>query len=207
MPGKRQFTIYGIGILLLSSGVSLAILANFGTSPFDALLVGLANSIGLSVGSWEIILSLLLLATIALISKSRPVYSGLITAIITGVGIDGSLFVFQNFLHITQWLHPFITFFLGLLLIGLGTAMYLQTHIAPAPIDHLMLIVCKLTNMSIRSVRTILYALFLILALLFKGPIGLGTVLTVMLGGLILQSCMPLTGKLIDSNHYSLRKQ
>lgn len=85
--------------------------------------------------------------------------------------------------------------------------MYLQTHIAPAPIDHLMLIVCKLTNMSIRSVRTLLYTLFLILALLFKGSIGLGTVLTVILGGLILQSCMPLAGKLIKSNHYSLRKQ
>lgn len=206
MSTSKQFIIYGSGILLLSTGISLTILSDLGTSPFDALLVGLAQSIGLTVGSWEIILSLLMLLMIILISKRKPIFAGLITAIITGIGIDISLFVLKNLLHITQWLHPIITFFLGLILIGLGTAVYLHTRIAPSPMDHLMLIACKVTNKSIRYIKTLMYALFLMLALLFNGPVGLGTLLTVILGGPILQYCMPLAKKLtykssIDHTH------
>lgn len=36
--------------------------------------------------------------------------------------------------------------------------------------------------------------------MLFNGPIGIGTLLTVSLGGLILNFFMPITRRLIDSN-------
>lgn len=48
-----KYMYYGIGILILSLGISLTIQSGLGTSPFDALLVGLSKKIGLTVGSWE----------------------------------------------------------------------------------------------------------------------------------------------------------
>ncbi len=49
---KVKLAFYVLGIILLSLGVSLTIHSDIGTSPFDALLVGLSINIGLTVGSW-----------------------------------------------------------------------------------------------------------------------------------------------------------
>lgn len=38
-----KYMYYGIGILILSLGISLTIQSGLGTSPFDALLVGLSK--------------------------------------------------------------------------------------------------------------------------------------------------------------------
>ena len=59
--GKVKYVFYVIGILLLTLGISLTIQSDLGTSPFDALLVGLSINVGLTVGSWEIIIAFVLI--------------------------------------------------------------------------------------------------------------------------------------------------
>ncbi len=58
---KWKYTLYGSGIAILTLGVCFTIQSQLGTSPFDALLVGLAKNIGLTVGSWEIITSFIII--------------------------------------------------------------------------------------------------------------------------------------------------
>lgn len=43
---------------------------------------------GLTVGSWEIIIALILICCNAFIKRQRPEVLGLLTASITGIGID-----------------------------------------------------------------------------------------------------------------------
>lgn len=52
MPLSRvnQYLIYAIGILILTLGITLTIQSKLGSSPFDALLVGLSLNVGLTVG-------------------------------------------------------------------------------------------------------------------------------------------------------------
>lgn len=193
----RKYRFYVLGILLLTLGIAFTIQSALGTSPFDALLVGLSSNIGLTVGSWEVIIALLLICCNALLAKQRPEFLGLITALITGIGIDIWLFLLHNFTP-ELWFSKAICFGIGLMIIGLGTATYLQTNFAPIPVDRLTLIVQHLTKKNIFFARTSIYLLFLLLAILFKGPIGVGTLLTVSLGGLILNFFMPITKRFID---------
>ena len=58
---KMKYVFYVLGILILTLGISFTIQSDLGTSPFDALLVGLSLNVGLTVGSWEIIIALLLI--------------------------------------------------------------------------------------------------------------------------------------------------
>lgn len=90
-----KYVVYIGGILLLTLGISLTIQSNLGASPFDALLVGLSLNVGLSVGSWEIILACVLICGNALLSKQKPEVLGLLTAFITGLGIDVWLFYYR----------------------------------------------------------------------------------------------------------------
>lgn len=186
---------YTAGILTLTLGIALTIQSDLGASPYDALLVGLFKTVGLTVGSWEIILALIIILMIAVLKRQRPVFIGLLTAVVTGIGIDFWLYLLPHIIVPDQLLSKLIFFLAGVILLGLGTAVYLYTHFAPAPLDHLMLVIRELTGKGILFSRTLIYLVSITLAFLFNGPIGLGTVLTVFLGGPILNFFMSLIGK------------
>jgi uncharacterized membrane protein YczE len=189
-----KYVFYVLGILILTLGISFTIQSDLGMSPFDALLVGLS----LNVGSWEIIIALLLICCNSILKRYRPEILGLLTAFITGIGIDVWLFLLRNLITPEIWYSKMIYFGIGLVITGLGTAIYLQTNFAPIPIDRLTLIIQELTRTSIFISRTCIYLIFLIMATILHGPIGVGTILTVCLGGLLLNFFMPLTKKVID---------
>lgn len=185
-----RFIFYVVGILLLTLGISFTIQSNLGTSPFDALLVGLSKKVGLTVGSWEIIIAFILIGCNALLKRQKPEFLGLLTSFITGIGIDMWLFLLHHLVTPEQWYSKVICFGIGLVVIGLGTAIYLQTNFAPIPIDRLTLIIQELTRTNIFFARTFILLVFLIMAIILHGPIGIGTILSVCLGGLILNYFM-----------------
>lgn len=193
-----KYVIYVCGILLLTLGISFTIQSDLGISPFDAVLVGLSFNVGLTVGSWEIIIAFLMICCNALLQRQKPEILGLLTAFITGMGIDLWLFLLQNLITPELWYSKAIFFGIGLIVIGLGTALYLQTNFAPIPVDRLTLILRELTRTNIFLSRTFIYLLFLLMAFIFEGPIGVGTILTVCFGGILLNYFMPLTKKIID---------
>ena len=193
-----KYLFYVLGLVLLSMGIALMILSKLGTSPFDALLVGLAVNVGLTVGSWEVIVAAILIGCNALLKKQRPEMLGIVTAIIVGIGIDSWLFLLSGSITPIEYYSQTLYFGIGLLVMGIGTAMYLHTNFAPIPVDHLTLILKELTKTNLFVSRTIIYVVFLMLAVLFSGPIGVGTVLTVCLGGLILNAFMPVTARTLD---------
>ncbi|KAF6535838.1 YitT family protein [Bacillus velezensis] len=193
-----KYVFYVLGIMILTFGVSVTIQSDLGTSPFDALIVGLSVHAGLTVGSWEIIIAFLLICCNSMLKRQSPEFSGMITAFITGIGIDMWLFFLHRVITPELWYGKAGCFAIGLVVIGIGTATYLHTNFAPIPVDRLTLIVRDLTGRSIFFSRTVIYFIFFILAVMLKGPVGIGTLLTVCLGGIILHFFMPITGRWID---------
>lgn len=193
-----KYVLFVAGILILTLGISLTIQSELGTSPFDALLVGLSHQVGLSVGSWEVIIAFLLIGCNALLKQQKPEFLGLVTAFITGVGIDIWLYVSESLITPEVWYTRLMTFVIGLVIISIGTAIYLQTNFAPIPIDRLTLILHEITRTPLFISRTLIYFVFLILAFLLSGPIGLGTLITVCFAGLLLQFIMGHSKKAID---------
>ncbi|WP_342495911.1 YitT family protein [Bacillus sp. FSL K6-0994] len=200
MSNKKKYVYYGLGILVLSLGISLTIQSGLGTSPFDALLVGLSKEVGLTVGSWEVLISVITLICNSILTRKKPVFLGLITAFLTGIGIDLWLFLIKHVIYTSMWFSKLTCFGVGLVFISLGTAIYLQTKFASTPIDHLTLIIQDISKRTILLSRTVLYAFFLLLAYICKGPVGIGTILTVCLGGMILHFFMSIIERRLLSN-------
>ena len=86
-----KYVFYVLGILILTLGIAFTIQSELGASS-DALLVGLSVHAGLTVGSWEVIMALLLIGCNSFLKRQRPEVSGMLTAFITGIGIDMWLF-------------------------------------------------------------------------------------------------------------------
>ncbi|MBK5441802.1 hypothetical protein JFU13_01815 [Peribacillus sp. TH24] len=74
---------------------------------------------------------------------------GLLTAFITGLGIDMWLFLLHNLITPELWYSKDVCFGIGLVVIGLGTATYLHTNFAPIPVVRLTLIIQELTRANI----------------------------------------------------------
>ncbi|SFE77656.1 hypothetical protein SAMN05428981_108105 [Bacillus sp. OV194] len=187
----RKSSFFSLGIIVLTLGISLTILSNSGTSPYDALLVGSFRTIGLTVGSWEIIIALLMIFLNAAASRTRPEYLALVTASITGAGIDFWLFTLEGWLKPVTYFSQFSLLALGMVLIGIGTSLYLQAEFAPIPLDRLMLILQKQAGWTIAVSRLVISVVILSLAFLLHGPIGIGTILTAFFNGTILSFFMP----------------
>jgi len=176
---NRKFIIrsnfYFVGILILTFGIALTIVAGLGTSPYDALLVGLYNSFGLTIGSWEYILGFILVIVNAAIQRKRPDLLAMVTAIITGLGIDLWIFFLKYYWKISIFWCKVVLFLFGIIFIGLGVAMYLQAEFAPSPVDSSMLVIQNVLGIRLAVAKNILMLIFLSFAFIFEGPINLGT--------------------------------
>ncbi|MGJ7913733.1 YczE/YyaS/YitT family protein [Neobacillus sp. LXY-1] len=204
-----KYFFYVLGILILTLGIFFTIQSDLGTSPFDALLVGLSRYVGLTVGSWEIIIASILICCNSLLKRQRPEVLGMVTAFITGISIDMWLYLLHKLITPELWYSKVVCFgiglvviglvVIGLVVIGLGAAIYLHTNFAPIPVDRLTLIKKELARTNIFFSRTLIYLVFLVMAMALNGPIGVGTLLTVCFGGLILNYFMKCTEKVLGS--------
>ena len=101
---KHGIHFYFIGLITLTLGIALAVQSQLGTSPFDALLVGLFRTFGLSIGSWEVVVGFSMIIGNALMERKRPEFFALITSVVTGIGIDTWLFIIGDIITPQTWM-------------------------------------------------------------------------------------------------------
>lgn len=187
---------YIFGLIILSFGITLTIKSQIGTGAWDALNVGLARII-FTVGTWVILVGIILIIINAILLKKRPDFYALITIVIVGLNIDFWLFIL-NPLDPKTWLMKFIIFSVGLVLLAFGITVYLQAKFAPVPIDNLMIAIHTRFGVSISVAKTIGELIALTFAFIFKGPIGIGTILVTLLIGPIIHFFYPRVEKFIS---------
>ncbi|MCA1011816.1 YczE/YyaS/YitT family protein [Halobacillus halophilus] len=189
---------YSLGIVLLTFGIALTIESQLGTSPFDALLVGLYRSFGLTIGSWEIVVGLTIILFNAAAQRKRPELLALATSLLTGIGIDLWLWIIRsNELMLSpNLLAQILCLLTGILFASLGIAINLQADFAPNPFDRMMLVVRKLTGWTITTSRVLISILLVVAAALFGGAIGVGTILITLLSGPAIHGFMNLVNRL-----------
>lgn len=191
MLRKHGIHFYFIGLIVLTLGIALAVQSQLGTSPFDALLVGLYRTIGLSIGSWEVVVGFSMIVGNALMERKRPEYFALITSVVTGIGIDTWLFIISDFIAPQTWMTQSICLIFSLFFTGLGIAIYLQSLVAPNPMDRSMIIVSNMTGWGMTVSRAAISVVLVIIAFFFNGAIGIGTLANAVLVGMMIQYLLP----------------
>ncbi|WP_255574470.1 YitT family protein [Halobacillus sp. Nhm2S1] len=181
---------YTVGIFIMTLGIALTIQSALGTSPFDALLVGLHRTFGLTIGSWEIVVGFSMIVFNAIAEKRRPEILALATSLLTGIGIDFWVFTIRDTIHPNVFWSQMICLVAGMVIAGFGIALNLQADFAPNPFDRMMLVVSKLTGWNVSISRALISILLVILAFLFSGAIGIGTVLITLFSGPVIQVFM-----------------
>lgn len=186
-----RILFYIIGLLVTSLGVSLTIIANLGAGAWDALNVGLSATVGFTVGTWVIIVGIILIIINALLMKSRPEYLAVIPIFLMGPFIDFWLLVaFPNW-QPEGFVYQLLVLLLGLTCLSMGISIYLQAKFPLIPIDNLMVAIKSRLPINLGFAKTLGELTALLFAFLFKGPIGIGTIIVTFLIGPLIQLFFP----------------
>jgi uncharacterized membrane protein YczE len=137
------FLIFGLVIFGLGEG--LLILSTTGNSPWSVLAEGISNTTSLSIGAATFFISVSVLFLWIFI-KQKPGLGTIFNIIIIAGMIDITLSFFDAPSSI--WMKYFLAFF-SVLLVGLGSGIYLVANLGPGPRDGLMTGLTKLTNLPI----------------------------------------------------------
>ena len=165
------FLIFGLVIFGLGEG--LLILSTTGNSPWSVLAEGISNTTSLSIGAATFFISVSVLFLWIFI-KQKPGLGTIFNIIIIAGMIDITLNFFDA--PSSVWMKYFLAFF-SVLLVGLGSGIYLVANLGPGPRDGLMTGLTKLTNLPIALVRAFLEISAVLAGWYLGGTVGVGTLI------------------------------
>ena len=165
------FLIFGLAIFGLGEG--LLILSTTGNSPWSVLAEGISNTTSLSIGTATFFISVSVLFLWIFI-KQKPGLGTIFNIIIIAGMIDITLNFFDAPSSI--WMKYFLAIF-SVLLVGLGSGIYLVANLGPGPRDGLMTGLTKLTNLPIALVRAFLEISAVLAGWYLGGTVGAGTLI------------------------------
>ena len=194
---KWKWLFFFVGLAVMCLGISMIIEGeSLGVGPWDVLHIALFKQIGLSVGSWSIITGLIIVVSTSLILKEWPKLATWINMILCGVFIDCYTWILPNS---TGVMSDVIYFLLGVLILGIGCALYISPKLGAGPRDSLMILFVKKWGFSIGNVRLAMEALIALIGWLLGGPVGIGTVMIALFTGYIVQFALPIFEKMLQN--------
>jgi uncharacterized membrane protein YczE len=134
------------------------------------LAEGISNTTSLSIGAATFFISVSVLFLWIFI-KQKPGLGTIFNIIIIAGMIDITLSFFDAPSSI--WMKYFLAFF-SVLLVGLGSGIYLVANLGPGPRDGLMTGLTKLTNLPIALVRAFLEISAVLAGWYLGGTVGAG---------------------------------
>jgi uncharacterized membrane protein YczE len=167
----RLVQLYG-GLVLYGVSASLLVLAGLGLDPWDVFHQGLSRTFGLAIGTWAIIVGVVvLLLWIPL--RQRPGIGTVSNVVLVGLTMN----VVLGHVHAPHAMVARVACLLcGVFLNGVATGAYIGAGLGPGPRDGLMTGLAARGH-SIRIVRTGLEVTVLVSGWLLGGTVGVGTVL------------------------------
>lgn len=174
---------------LTGFGVSLALLleSGLGGAPWDVFHAAIADRVGVTVGSVSITVSFLVLL-LWLPLRERIGIGTVANSIWVGASIDLGMLVLPEAPSL-PW--AVVMMVLGVVLNGVGGAVYIGAHLSAGPRDGLMTGLARVLSRPVGPIRVVLEAIVLAAGWLLGGPLGVGTVLYALLLGPIIQLTLP----------------
>jgi uncharacterized membrane protein YczE len=168
----KRWSVLIIGLTCFGIGVALMVRSNLGLGPWEVLHQGIARQSGLAIGTVSILIGVpIMLAWLPL--GQRPGWGTCVNLVLIGLVTNLVLAALPPAANLAVAVLLLIG---GILLIGIGTGLYLSAEMGAGPRDGLMLGLARRTGWSIRRVRTLIELTVLVLGWLMGGTVGVGTV-------------------------------
>ena len=172
-PTFKTLFLLCFGLIIFGLGEGLLIISTIGASPWNVLHQGLALNLGLSVGTWAFLISLIVLLLWFFLDEKIGMGT-ILNFIIISIMIDLTIYFFQA---PAFWINQFLLCLVSVLMVGFGSGIYLIARLGPGPRDGLMTGLQKKTGFSIAVIRGVIEIIVVLCGWLLGGTVGIGTLL------------------------------
>ncbi len=181
-----------VGLIIFGAGDAVLISARLGNTPWTVLAEGIAENLDLSIGKSTFLVSFLVLL-IWIPLREKPGIGTILNAILIAATIEFLLPILptpETFsLQIIQVL-------VGIVLVAIGSGLYLTANLGPGPRDGTMTGLTKVTGIPIGRIRSGIEIFVIAIGWALGGKFGIGTILFAILIGPCVAICLNMAGRL-----------
>lgn len=173
------------GVLMMGFGMSVIEKLGFGTDPFTCMNNGLSDKLGLSLGTINLLVSVVLFAVVIFLDISGLGLGTLFNMVGFGYTIDFFRFVWER-VGFTGVEHPVLRYavlFGMLILFVLAVALYLAADLGSAPYDALPGIIAERAKIRFVFVRMAWDATAVVIGFCLGSEVGITTLVCALLVG------------------------
>lgn len=166
-----RYAFYFSGLICFGLGVAFSVKVKYlGLHPWDVLNVALFEHFGFSIGTWSIIVGLILIGISMLVNKKQVNIGTFLNALLIGPIMD--FFLWLDILPdaSNNWT-DYLLLLLGISLIGLGGGLYVSGGIGAGPRDGFMLSISERFRLSVVRARILVELIVLVIGFLLGGPV------------------------------------
>lgn len=168
-----RVSILFFGLAIFGLGDSLFIQAGIGNAPWTVFAEGLTYKTGMSIGFATFFISVFVLLLWIPI-KERPGFGTLSNIVLIATFIELGTHIFPE---ANSFAVGIIYNFIGISLVGIGSALYITCGLGPGPRDGAMTGLHYRTGVRVGRVRMAIEVTVLAIGFLMGGTVGVGTAL------------------------------
>ncbi len=173
-----------IGTAVAAWGMDMAIYAGFGSATLAVLWQGMAGTLNITIGQASFIIAAAMVVFCWFYDRSQIHIGTILYQIVYGFCID----LFAPYIYSgSSKLISFLMMILGLVIFSFGSALYSVADFGKGSYEALTFALVNKNKFSIQKVRIVLDLVCVVLGVLLGGKIGLCTVATILLSGILLQ--------------------
>ena len=161
------------GLIIFGFGEGLLILSTIGNSPWSVLAEGISKNSKLSIGAATFLVSVSVLYFWVFL-RQKPGLGTVFNIIVISGMIDVTLYFFDP---PSSNMSKYLLAIFSVMLVGIGSGIYLVANLGPGPRDGLMTGLTKITNLPIALVRACLEISVVIVGWYLGGTVGIGTLI------------------------------
>ena len=172
-PRLSTFFFLCFGLSLFGIGEGLLLVSYTGASPWSVLAQGISLKVNASIGIITFFISIFVISLWVFLNQ-KPGIGTILNAIIIATMIDICL----NYVSTPEsFILKMILAVAAVLLVGIGSGIYLVANLGPGPRDGLMTGLQKKTNLPIAAVRAFLEITVVSIGWYLGATVGIGTIL------------------------------
>ena len=191
-----------LGLAIAHLGVTLFLLTELGSDPFNVLIQGLCRTIDqplLTHGRIHLLVSLLIVLILLLTDRHYIGVGTLLCMALGGPIIDVYTTWLSPFIHGNSSLpHRLVLLVLGYIILAFGMTIVIRSEAGTGPNDLVAVVLSEKLHLAFGLTRVLVDLCFAGIGFLLGGTLGLGTVICAFLVGPAAQMFMPVSRRLVE---------
>ena len=200
-----RIVILMVGLCIAHLGVTLFLLSDLGSDPFNVFVQGLFRTCEriaplsfLTHGRVHIAVSLLIVVILLFVDRSYLKIGTALCMLFGGPIID----IFTQFLEPALqgaglWLRM-VMLVLGCVILAYGMTIVIRSDAGTGPNDLVAVVISDKTHFRFSMTRVVVDAVFALSGFLFGGTVGIGTIVCMFLVGPVAGVFLPVNGRIIE---------